>query len=125
MRIQQNIMLKNTHNMLTNRAKYDILSLKGVVRMPKVSTNITIDAETKAKAQAMLADLGLDLSTAVNIFLKQMLYEGGIPFSITREIPNRITLEAMKEAQEMSRSPESYKKYDTVDGMMEDILGEI
>ena len=73
----------------------------------------------------MLADLGLDLSTAVNIFLKQMLYEGGIPFSITREIPNRITLEAMKEAQEMSRSPESYKKYDTVDGMMEDILGEI
>lgn len=93
--------------------------------MPKVSTNITIDAETKAKAQAMLADLGLDLSTAVNIFLKQMLYEGGIPFSITREIPNRITLEAMKEAQEMSRSPESYKKYDTVDGMMEDILGEI
>ena len=111
--------------MLTNRAEYDILSLKGVVRMPKVSTNITIDAETKAKAQAMLADLGLDLSTAVNIFLKQMLYEGGIPFSITREIPNRITLEAMKEAQEMSRSPESYKKYDTVDGMMEDILGEI
>ena len=93
--------------------------------MPKVSTNITIDAETKAKAQAMLADLGLDLSTAVNIFLKQMLYEGGIPFSITREIPNRITLEAMKEAQEMSRSPESYKKYDTVDGMIEDILGEI
>ena len=82
--------------------------------MPKVSTNITIDAETKAKAQAMLADLGLDLSTAVNIFLKQMLYEGGIPFSITREIPNRITLEAMKEAQEMSRSPESYKKYDTI-----------
>ena len=93
--------------------------------MPKVSTSITIDAETKAKAQAMLADLGLDLSTAVNIFLKQMLYEGGIPFSITREIPNRITLEAMKEAQEMSRSPENYKKYDTVDGMMEDILGEI
>ncbi|MBQ1217716.1 MAG: type II toxin-antitoxin system RelB/DinJ family antitoxin [Clostridia bacterium] len=93
--------------------------------MPKVSTNITIDAETKAKAQAMLADLGLDLSTAVNIFLKQMLYEGGIPFSITREIPNRITLEAMKEAQEMSRSPENYKKYDTVDGMIEDILGEI
>ncbi|MBQ2272466.1 MAG: type II toxin-antitoxin system RelB/DinJ family antitoxin, partial [Clostridia bacterium] len=66
-----------------------------------------------------------DLSTAVNIFLKQMLYEGGIPFSITREIPNRNTLEAMKEAQEMSRSPESYKKYDTVDGMMEDEAKEV
>ena len=69
--------------------------------MSKVSTNISLDAETKAKAQVMLADLGLDLSTAVNIFLRQMLYEGGIPFSITREVPNKITLEAMKEAQEM------------------------
>ncbi len=93
--------------------------------MPKVSTNISIDAETKAKAQVMLADLGLDLSTAVNIFLKQMLYEGGIPFSITREVPNNLTLEAMKEAQEMLRSPEKYKRYDSVDSMMEDILGEV
>ena len=93
--------------------------------MPNVSTNISIDAETKAKAQVMLADLGMDLSTAVNIFLRQMLYEGGIPFSITRDVPNKITLEAMKEAQEMYRSPEKYKKYDSVDSMMEDILGEV
>ena len=93
--------------------------------MSKVSTNISIDSETKAKAQEMLADLGMDLSTAVNIFLKQMLYEGGIPFAITRNVPNRATLDAMKEAQEMSRSPEKYKKYDNVDAMMEDILGEV
>lgn len=93
--------------------------------MPKVSANISIDAETKAKAQVMLAELGMDLSTAVNIFLRQMLYEGGIPFAITREVPNEITLEAMKEAQEMLRFPEKYKKYDSVDSMMEDILGEI
>ena len=93
--------------------------------MAKVPTNISIDADIKAQAQTLLADMGMDLSTAVNIFLKQMLYEGGIPFSITREIPNRITLEAMKEAQEMSRSPEKYKRYDNVDSMMEDILGEI
>ncbi|MBQ8248415.1 MAG: type II toxin-antitoxin system RelB/DinJ family antitoxin [Clostridia bacterium] len=93
--------------------------------MSKVSTNISIDAETKAKAQIMLADLGLDLSTAVNIFLKQMLYEGGIPFSITRDVPNQTTLEAMKEAKEILRFPDRYKKYDDVDSMMEDILSEI
>lgn len=93
--------------------------------MPKVSTNISIDAETKAKAQIMLAELGMDLSTAVNIFLKQMLYEGGIPFSITRDVPNKITLSAIKESQEMLRSPEKYKRYDTVDSMLEDILGEV
>ena len=93
--------------------------------MSKVSTNISIDAETKAKAQAMLADLGMDLSTAVNIFLRQMLYEGGIPFSITRDIPNKVTLEAMKETEDMRRFPEKYKRYDNVDDMMEDILGEV
>ena len=93
--------------------------------MAKVSTNISLDSDTKSKAQVMLADLGLDLSTAVNIFLKQMLYEGGIPFAITREVPNKMTLAAMKEAQEMSRYPEMYKKYDNVDRMMEDILGDV
>jgi len=125
MRIDVQFMQKMQHNLLTNRMGYDILLSKGVDIMPKVSTNISLDAETKAKAQAMLADLGMDLSTAVNIFLRQMLYEGGIPFSITREVPNKVTLEAMKEAQEMSRSPEKYKKYDNVDSMMEDILGEV
>ncbi len=93
--------------------------------MAKVSTNISIDAETKAKAQVLLADFGMDLSTAVNIFLKQMIYEGAIPFTISREIPNKITLTAMHEAHEMHTSPESYKKYDNVDSMMEDILGEV
>jgi len=91
----------------------------------KVSTNISIDSDTKSKAQAMLAELGLDLSTAVNIFLKQMLYEGGIPFAITRDVPNKTTLAAMKEAEEMARHPEMYKKYNNVDRMVEDILGEV
>ncbi|MGM9665900.1 MAG: type II toxin-antitoxin system RelB/DinJ family antitoxin, partial [Eubacteriales bacterium] len=86
--------------------------------MPKVSTNISIDAETKAKAQTLLADFGMDLSTAVNIFLKQMIYEGSFPFAITREMPNKMTLDAMREAQEMRSSPEKYKRYDNVDSMM-------
>ena len=93
--------------------------------MPKVSTNISIDAATKAKAQTLLADFGMDLSTAVNIFLKHMIYEGSFPFAITREMPNKLTLDAMKEAQEMRSSPEKYKRYDSVDSMMEDILGEV
>ena len=53
--------------------------------MPKVSTNVSIDAETKARAQELLADLGMDLSTAVNIFLRQMVYEKAIPFEIRRD----------------------------------------
>jgi DNA-damage-inducible protein J len=93
--------------------------------MAKVSTNISIDAETKAQAQAMLADLGMDLSTAVNIFLKQMVYEGGIPFSITRRIPNEVTLAALQESEEMLKHPAKYKQYSNVDDLFEDILNEV
>lgn len=93
--------------------------------MSKVSTNISLDSETKAAAQAMLADLGMDLSTAVNIFLKQMLYEGCIPFTIGRNMPNKVTMDALNEKEEMRRSPEKYKRYSNVDQMMEDILGEV
>ena len=57
--------------------------------MAKVSANISIDAETKAQAQELLYELGMDLSTAVNIFLKQMIYEGAIPFAITRSATSR------------------------------------
>lgn len=94
---------------------YTILQ-KGVDIMAKVSANISIDAETKAKAQALLAELGMDLSTAVNIFLKQMIYEGGIPFSITREIPNKTTLAAMESA---NKGEDMYGPFDSVAELME------
>ena len=64
--------------------------------MAKVSTNVTIDEVTKKEAQALLADFGMDLSTAVNVFLKQMVYEGSFPFSITREVPNEETKRAIE-----------------------------
>ena len=93
--------------------------------MAKVSTNITIDETTKKKAQALLADFGMDLSTAVNIFLNQMVYEGSFPFVITREVPNAVTLAAMRETEDMRKHPEAYKGYNDVDEMMGDILSEI
>ncbi len=47
--------------------------------------NINIDSELKKSAQELYSDLGLDLSTAVNLFLKQSLREQKIPFEIKRE----------------------------------------
>lgn len=84
--------------------------------MPKVSTNISIDADTKAKAQVLLADFGMDLSTAVNVFLKQMVYEGAFPFSITREIPNATTLAAMESA---NNGEDIYGPFESVSELME------
>ena len=50
--------------------------------MATVNTSIKIDEETKKEAQKLFKDLGLSLSTAINIFLKQAIREKGIPFYI-------------------------------------------
>jgi len=52
--------------------------------MATTNINIRTDTELKAKAQAVLLDLGLDMSTAINIFLKQVVYKQSIPFSIDK-----------------------------------------
>lgn len=56
--------------------------------MAEVSTSISIDADVKDKAQKLFAELGMDLSTAINIFLKQSIFERSIPFAIRRNLPN-------------------------------------
>lgn len=50
--------------------------------MAVISTNIKIDADLKQQAQALFADLGMNLSTAINIFLKQAVRERSIPFHV-------------------------------------------
>ena len=84
--------------------------------MAKVSTNVTIDEVTKKQAQTLLAEFGMDLSTAVNIFLKQMVYEGAFPFSITREVPNAVTRAAIKAAE---NDEDVYGPFNNVDELME------
>ena len=57
------------------------------------TTNISIrmDAELKAQADVLFAELGMNLSTAFNIFVRQCLQEGGIPFRISLNLPAQET----------------------------------
>ncbi|HCA54474.1 MAG: type II toxin-antitoxin system RelB/DinJ family antitoxin [Clostridia bacterium] len=84
--------------------------------MAKVSANISIDAEVKKQAQELFARLGMDLSTAVNIFLRQSIRTQSIPFMITAEVPNDVTLSAMESAENGS---DVYGPFDSVDALME------
>ena len=86
--------------------------------MAKVSTSVSLDADVKAKAQELFADFGMDLSTAINMFLKQAIFENSIPFTIHRNIPNSTTIAAMREAEEMAAHPELYPSYDNMEDLM-------
>ena len=90
--------------------------------MAKISTNISIDADIKIKAQELFADFGLDLSTAINMFLRQSVRENAIPFNISREVPNSDTIEAIEEVRAMKKNPSLGKTYTNVDDMMKELL---
>lgn len=84
--------------------------------MAKISTSISIEADVKEKAQKLFAELGMDLSTAINIFLKQSIFERSIPFVIRRDMPNETTLKAMDDAE---KGKNMAGPFDTVAEMME------
>ena len=92
--------------------------------MAKVSTNISIDADLKAASQELFADLGMDFSTAVTIFLKQALLTQGLPFTVTRNIPNKDTIDALNEFYEMQKHPEKYKRYSSFTDAMNEVLAD-
>lgn len=84
--------------------------------MDKISTNINIDSNIKNEAQKLLDDFGMDLSTAINIFLHQMVRDRAFPFTIRENIPNDVTLAAMEAAD---NNEELYGPFDTVEELME------
>lgn len=90
--------------------------------MAKVSTNISMDAEVKKEAQALFSDFGLDLTTAINLFLRQSIREQRIPFEITRNVPNAETIEAINEVKEMKKNSATCQGYSDADKMMKDLL---
>lgn len=92
--------------------------------MAKVSTNISFDENLKKASQELYSDLGMDLSTAITIFLKQSIRVQGIPFSVTRENPNAETIAAMNEYNEMRKHPEKYKRYSSFRDAMNEVLGD-
>ena len=61
------------------------------------STNISIrmDSDVKAQADVLFSELGMNMTTAFNIFVRQALREGRIPFEISLNQPNQETVAAM------------------------------
>ena len=88
--------------------------------MATTNVSIRMDTELKAQADELFAELGMNLSTAFNIFVRQSLREGGIPFEIRTDRPNRETIAAMLEAENIAKDPK-VKGYTDLDEMFADL----
>ena len=80
--------------------------MKGDGSMATAPTQIRIDADIKKEATALFSNLGLDMSSAVNLFLHQCVLRGGLPFAIEMPQYSQKTLDAMAEARRISRDPD-------------------
>lgn len=84
--------------------------------MKNVNVTFRVDDELKKQAEALFAELGMNLSTAFNIFLRQSVREQQIPFRVSKNVPNAVTLAAMDAAE---KDEDIYGPFDDVSSLME------
>ncbi|MCL4418262.1 MAG: type II toxin-antitoxin system RelB/DinJ family antitoxin [Actinobacteria bacterium] len=80
--------------------------------------NIRVDEDLKRKAEAVFSELGLNMSTAINIFLRYSVRYGGIPFELRIEKPNAETLKAI---DDVNNNRNMSKTLDSVNALIEDL----
>lgn len=88
--------------------------------MATIPTQIRIDEELKKQATNLFAQLGLDMSSAMNIFLRQCVLRGGLPFNVELPEYKAEVIEAMEDAKRISKDPNT-KKYNNFSEALKDL----
>lgn len=84
--------------------------------MNDTSMTIRTDKKIKQQAQTIFSDLGMDMSTAINVFLRQAVIHRGFPFELTLESPNETTKKAMIDAE---NGVDMHGPFESVEALME------
>jgi len=93
--------------------------------MASTSVNIRMDSDLKQQFEVFCNDMGMTMTTAFNVFAKKAVREYRIPFEIGAEIPNKETVEAIREVQRMKANLSLGKTYSDVDQMMRELLADV
>lgn len=92
--------------------------------MATATTTVSLNADTAKQATSLFADFGLDLSTAIEMFLRQSIREQRIPFEVKSNVPNSETKAALEEIKEMREHPERYKTYASFQELLDEVLND-
>lgn len=87
------------------------------------NVSFRIDTNIKNQADRLFAELGLNMTTAFNIFIRQAIREGSIPFKVTVDTPNAETIAAMLEAERITKDP-SVRRYSDVEEALKELKHE-
>ncbi|MBQ8132917.1 MAG: type II toxin-antitoxin system RelB/DinJ family antitoxin [Clostridia bacterium] len=86
--------------------------------MATTNLNVRVDETLKKNAEELLSDLGMNMSTAINVFLRQVVRVHGIPFEIKSEIPNAETMAAL---EDVKNKRNLHGPFSSVEELMEDL----
>lgn len=92
--------------------------------MSTTNINVRVDSALKLEAEALFDDLGLNMSTAINMFLRSAINYNGIPFEIKRPAQNAVTKAALDEYEEMKKNPDKYKRYESFDDFLDEVFAD-
>lgn len=96
------------------RCKYNRRERCGSSMATTTNFSVRMDGDIKKQCEALYGELGINLTTAINVFLRQSLRVGGFPFDVRLDQPNKETIAAMLEAERIARDP-SVKRYSDVE----------
>lgn len=82
--------------------------------------NVNVDSKLKKEATNVLNSLGLNMSTAINMFLTQVVKRDGIPFEIVNPNPSKEMLKALKEAEIIAKDSKR-KGYSNMDDLIKSL----
>lgn len=88
--------------------------------MASTNFSVRMDSDIKKQCEALYGELGMNLTTAINVFLRQSLRVGGFPFEVKLDQPNKETMAAMLEAERIAKDP-SVKHYTDVEDALREL----
>lgn len=88
--------------------------------MTNTHLNIRTDKEVKEAAEQIFSDLGLNMTTAINMFLRTTIRENGIPFDLKLKQVNDETHQAIEEGQQMLADDQA-QSFSTIEELKESL----
>ena len=83
--------------------------------------SVQVDSQDKETANSILKSLGLNMSTFVNMAIKQLIYVEGLPFEVKRPKPTKELEEALKESNNILEGKTTTKSYNNIKDLMKDL----
>ena len=89
--------------------------------MSTSSINIRLDTDLKKESEDLFSALGLNMTSAISMFLRQAVRDQAIPFRVCKyPQPNAATLAAMREAERIAHDPDA-KSYTDMEDLLKDL----